>query len=249
MFRQFVRWHTLIGCVALTAAIGMVTFLRAGPAPETEPKPVSPVEKIRKALDTPITLEITDQSIEVALNQLRDQTKINFVVDRFSIQQMGLDPSQMQVNVKLKDVKARSGLRSILTPYNLGYAIIGDTILVSTDDMAMHRQMRQRVTIDLEKVEFAAALKQIAKDSGTSIILDSRVAKDAQTKVTMQLDDVPLENAVRLLSEMAGLKPVKVGNVLFVTSKANAVAMRNDQDGGAIEVSPPDYLPYKDKAK
>src|SRR5665213_1014979 len=44
------------------------------------------------------------------------------------------------------------------------------------------------------------------------------------------MEDVPLETAVRLMAEMTFLKPVKVGNVLFVTSKANANEMRNDPD-------------------
>ena len=48
--------------------------------------------------------------------------------------------------------------------------------------------------------------------------------------MTLRLEDVPLETAVRLLSEMAGLKPVRVGNTLFVTSKDNAKEMSQDPD-------------------
>ncbi len=89
----------------------------------------------------------------------------------------------------------------------------------------------------MDKLEFADALKQIAHDTGTSILLDPRAAKDAHVKVTMALDDVPLDTAVRLLSEPTGLRPVRVGNVLFVTSKANATAMRNDAAGDPIDPS------------
>ena len=48
--------------------------------------------------------------------------------------------------------------------------------------------------------------------------------------MTVQLDDVPLEMAVRVMTEMAGLRPVKMGNILFVTSRANAVELRGDPD-------------------
>ncbi len=41
---------------------------------------------------------------------------------------------------------------------------------------------------------------------------------------------MPLETAVRLLAEMAGLKPVRVGNVLFVTKKETANELRADPD-------------------
>ncbi len=57
--------------------------------------------------------------------------------------------------------------------------------------------------------------------------------------MTLHLEDVPLETAVRLLSEMAGLKPVRVGNVLFVTSKDNAAELRQDPDLS----QPPQPLP------
>jgi type II secretory pathway component GspD/PulD (secretin) len=241
------RWRALAGCLLLTAVVVSTAYLAAGPAPETEKKP-SPVDKVRKALDEPMTLEVTDQPLAVALNQIRDKTKLNFVVDRVTIQQLGYDPEQIPVNVKLKDVKARSCLRSLLGPYNLGYAIIGDTVVISTDDMVTQRQMKQRVSIDLDKVDFVDALKQLSRDTATSIILDPRVAKDVKTKVTLELDDVPLENAVKLMAESAGLKPVRVGNVLFVTSKANAVAMRADAAETQPDLTPPADYP-KDKAK
>jgi type II secretory pathway component GspD/PulD (secretin) len=241
------RRHSLAGCLLLALAAGSVAFLSADPGKKTP----SDVDKVRKALDETVTLEVTDQPLTAALNQIREQTKINFVVDKLTIQQAGLDPDQVQVSAKLTDVKARAALRSLLCPHNLGYAVIGDTVLVSTDDMAMHRQVRQRVSVDLDKVDFADALKQIARDTGTSIVLDPRVAKEAHAKVTVELDDVPLETAVRLMAEGTGLKPVRVGNVLFVTSQANAVAMRNDAAADPTEGNPLDMIKdgFKDKAK
>jgi type II secretory pathway component HofQ len=82
----------------------------------------------------------------------------------------------------------------------------------------------------MDKVELASALRQVAHDAGVNVILDTRVDKDLSSKVTLQLEDVPLETAVRLLSEMANLKPVRVGNVLFVTSKENANELRQDPE-------------------
>ncbi len=221
----------LVGAgLALVFALAPGSLSAAPAAGETKDKPATPAEKIKKQLDQTITLDIAEQPLNLALNQIREQTKINFVVDKLTIQQMGMDPDQMPVNAKLKEVKVRTALRSVLGPYNLGYAIIGDTVLISTDDMAMIRQMRQRVSIDLDKVDLAAALKQLSRDTAANVLLDPRAAKDAKTEVSLQMEDVPLETAVKLMAEMASLKPVKVGNVLFVTTKANAAEMRNDPD-------------------
>jgi hypothetical protein len=233
------RRPLLAAGLALTLALAPAALVTAGPAPaDNKDKAVSPAEKIKKQLDQTISLEITEQPLTLALNQIREQTKINFVIDKFTIQQMGMDPEQMPVNVKLKDVKVRTALRSALSPYNLGYAIMGDTVLISTDDMAMHRQMRQRVSVELEKVDLAAALKQLSRETATNLMLDSRVGKEAKTEVSLQMEDVPLETAVRLVAEMAGLKPVKVGNVLFVTTKTLANEMRNDPDLNQPGVNP-----------
>jgi hypothetical protein len=91
--------------------------------------------------------------------------------------------------------------------------------------------MRQRVSVDLDRVELAGALSKLARDTATNVLLDSRFAgKEGKAEVTLQIEDVPLETAVRLISEMAGLKPVRIGNVLFVTTKARAAEMRADPD-------------------
>jgi hypothetical protein len=231
MHRVFAPRNGLAAGIVLTLALMPAARAAAPGTPEVQAKEATPAEKIRKQLDQPITIEINDQSLNAALNLIREQTKINFVVDRFTIQQMGMDPEQMLVNIKLKEVKARSCLRSVLGPYNLGYAIIGDTVLISTDDMAMHRQLRQRVSVDLEKMDLAAALKKLSRDTATNVMLDTRVTgKETKAEVTLQMEDVPLETAVRLMAEMAGLKPVKVGNVLFVTTKAHANEIRAEGD-------------------
>lgn len=187
-------------------------------------------DKIRKELEQTINLDINEQPLNLALNQIREQTKLNFFIDKFTMAQMGIDPEQTPITARFKDVKVRSALRTILAPYNLSYAILGDTVLITSDEMAMFRQMRQRVNIDFDNVEFADALKQLSRETATNLIVDKRVVKEAKETVTLQTEDVPLETAVRLMAEMIGLKPVRVGNTLFVTTKANANEMRADPD-------------------
>lgn len=205
-------------------------LLTAAPAAPAKGKTATPAEKLRGDLDQNCSVEINEQPLDLALKQLHELTKINFVLDWWTLQQMGMQPAQMPVNVKLKDVKVKSALRSVLTPFQLSYAIIGDTVLVSTDEMVMYKQMRQRVSLDFEKEDLATALKKLARETATNLLVDSRAAKEAKMEVSLQMEDVPLETAVRLMAEMAGLKPVRVGNVLFVTTKTNAAEMRADPD-------------------
>ena len=214
----------LAWCFAATSAPA------APVASEAKPKAATPTDKIRQALDKIVSIDLDNQPLHLALNQLKEQFGVNFVLDRFTLQQMGMEPEQVQVTFKAKDVKLRSALRSILGQFNLGFAIVGENVLVTTDEMAMYRQMRQRVNIDYDAAEFATAIRQLARDTATNLIIDARSAKEAKGAVTLQLEDVPLETAVRLMSEMVGLKPVRVGNVMFICSRAAAADLRTDPD-------------------
>ena len=202
-------------------------------APDKDEKAVNSVEKLHKDLDKVLSIKIEKQPLSIAMDMLKNKTGVLFVLDGVTIQQqLGFTPDQppTPVDVEVKDMKLRNVLRMILAPYGLSYAPIGDTVVVTTEDVAMVRQMRQRVNVDLTNVALNRALRQLAHDTATNLIVDTRADKDAQVPVTMQLEDVPLETAVRLLAEMASLKPVRVGNVLFVTKKDIANELRNDPD-------------------
>jgi hypothetical protein len=227
--------RTLAAGAALALALAQSPALAAPASPAAADKDtsLSPAEKLRKELDATITLKFDKQTLGAAVELLRQKTKVGIVLDSVTIQQqLGYLPEQSPntVDIDVKDAKVRTILRSIVTPFGLSYAPIGDVVVITTEDMAMMRQMRQRISVDMDKVEFTSAMKQISRDTSVNLILDSRVEKQAETKVTLQLEDVPLETAVRLLAEMAGLKPVRVGNVLFVTSKDNAKEMQQDPD-------------------
>jgi hypothetical protein len=193
-------------------------------------------EKPKSPLDAVVTVKIEHQPLNAALEILKEKSGVNVVLDVLTIQQqLGITPEMMPpVDLDVKDVKFKTALRTLLRPYNLFSAVVDDTVVVTTEEAAAAKQLQQRVSVDFDKVEFAKAVKQMGRDSGVNLIIDSRVAKEAKASISLELEDVPLETALRLLSEMAGLKPVRIGNVLFVTKKETANELRNDPDlGGA----------------
>ncbi len=117
--------------------------------------------------------------------------------------------------------------RFILNQYNLAYAIVGDSVVITTEEMAIYRQLKQRVSLDLEKVPMATALKNLAKETATNLLIDGRATKDAQNPVSLQVEDVPLDTAVRLVTEAAGLKAVRLGNVVLVTTRHRPNCVRS----------------------
>jgi hypothetical protein len=231
---------------ALLAAAFLSLPAPAAPAPpaaDRDAAAANPAETARDGLDRVVTLRIDRLSLAAAVAQLRDKAKLNIAIDNPSIQMLGFTAEQPPAPVQLdvKDMKARAVLRRMLDPYGLTFVVVGDAVVVTTEDMAAARQLGQRVSVNFDKVELAAALKQISRDAGVNLALDPRAEKEASAKVSLQVEEIPLETAVRLLSEMAGLKPVRAGNTLFVTKKEVAAELRGDPD-----LNPPPRKTYID---
>jgi hypothetical protein len=222
MSRAFVSWP---GWAVVVAPLLAAPLFAADPALPAKESPATAGERIRTMLkEKKISIEVVDQPLILAVNQLREQTKINFVLDRFTIQmiaqQMGQDMEGLPVNVKVKDKPIKDALDEIVVkPFHLAYAIIGDAVVISTEAMTTERQLKQHVACDFDEVEVVAALLQLKKETGfTNIVLDAAVEKGraGKARVSLQMDDVPLETAVRLLAEMGGLRAIREANVLIV---------------------------------
>lgn len=216
--------------LALAIPLGLAYTAMAAPGPKTEAKPdANAAETIRKALERTGKFEFSDVNLGGVLKTLSEEYKINIVLDRGVVQQMGFEPEIMNVDLKMKDGKLRNALRAIVGQYNLTYAIVGDSLLVTTEEMAVYRQLKQRINVDYDAVPFNKAIKELATKYSVSVVVDPKVqkSKTAENPVTLTVDDVPFEAAVRLMCEMADLKPARMGNVIYVTTEARADRLKD----------------------
>src|SRR4029079_17953732 len=138
------------------------------------------------------------------------------VLDRTVLQQMGFEPESLTVELKMKEGKLRNALRAIAGQYNLTFAIVGDALVITTEELAVYRQLKQRISVDYDAVPLSKALKELSSRYGVNVVIDPRTAKSksAENPVTLQVDDVPFEAAVRLMCEMADLKPARMAHVV-----------------------------------
>jgi hypothetical protein len=223
-----------------------LTLVAAPTAAEPEapkaPADPGPAEKVRDKLDQTVDSfkPVEQWTLKDALEWLADRYDLKFSVDvrAFETEKIA-DVRQSMIAAKdqweLKNAKLKEVVRTLLkhlpaTTSGATYVIIDDTVVVTTAARAPYHWMRQPVSVDSEKEELSSVLRKLSRQTGVNLVFDVRAAKDPQTPVTMQVHDVPLETAVSLLSEMAGLKPVRVGNVLFITTKANAQEVRADPE-------------------
>src|SRR5437762_12588484 len=94
------------------------TALGAAPAPVAPAKAASPMDAARKALDEVGDMNYQNKSLNEVIGDLKDKSKLTVTIDP-TVFQFGLDPNQPTVNVSLKGVKLKDGLRQALAPFNL----------------------------------------------------------------------------------------------------------------------------------
>jgi hypothetical protein len=213
----------LCGATALTASA------QQSPAAEK-------VGKTRAALNQKMTLDFTSQNFNDGIEHLRQKTKLTITLDRMAMNMLGLGfddfgggPAPVTpIHLKVDNGPVRVALQRMLSPYNLTYVVLPEGVLVTTEQMATARLLKQRVAVDVSGKPLAAALKDLADETGATFIIDPRVARAADGKVELKLEDVTLETAARLLTEVGGLKVVPVGNVLFVTDEQKASQIRKE---------------------
>jgi type II secretory pathway component GspD/PulD (secretin) len=225
------RWFMFGLLVGWALSHATVFGQSGGNAAEKKGVAGTAVEKLRHGLDKKVTIDFNGQSLSEALNHLRDKTGLPINIDQPALLMSGMniDVPMGQVEIKAKDEKASSVLRKFLNTYRLTYIIFEDALLITTEETAVMRQFRQRVNVDVEGVPFKKAARDLAGNQGINLVIDPAVMKQADAQVSLQVENTGVETAVRLLAEMASLKAVRMGNVMFITNEEKAKKIRKEE--------------------
>jgi hypothetical protein len=228
MSHRLARW--LLPCLLLG------TFSHASVFGQQADK-TTDADKLRQVLEKNITLDFVGQSLGDTLGHFRDKTGVTVNLDQLALAQMGmiLDDNGGQFAIKASSEKASRVLRRFLQKHQMTYILHEGAILVTTEEMAIHRQMRQRVSVDLDGVPFNKAVRELAKAHGVNLVIDPTVTGQA-TPIQLQLEDTGLETTLRVVAELANLKAVRMGSVIFVTSDEKARKIREEE---RHQVEPP----------
>lgn len=237
----FVR---LVGALAVLGWVSSADVAQAASQVEPPPKNETPAEKIRRALDQVVTLEITSKDpLGQLLAYLRDKAKVPVSVDHAELTRALHAVNRDSIETldfpqKHERVKLGSAVRAVLRPYNLTSVIADNHLVITSPEMAPKRQLRQSVTLDFNDAPLKSALRHLARLTAVNVVIDSRLGSDNLNNVTLSVEDVTLETAARLMAEVAGLKAVAVGNVIFITTESRAAKIRAEQCGTGPERYP-----------
>ena len=191
-------------------------------------------DKIRKTLDQNITLDYAGQSFNEAINHLKERTQLPVVVDQFALQNVGLvDGVPCRIELHNNRGKVRNALQHLLHSYNLTYVVLEDCLLITSEETAVQRQMRQRFPVDVKDVPAATVLRDLSRQAGISLVIDPRLGSVIKANVTLQLEDATVETSLRLVAEFVDVKAVRMGNVIFVTDPKRAAGIRKEEAGSS----------------
>jgi hypothetical protein len=220
--------------------VGWFPNVRAGddkPAQKPDPnaettKKLTNTQQIAQALPKKVTIDYQGQSLQEVLQHVSKKTGMPIVVDtaiQFNgmIGFAGVPPGVPGVNnvpttLKIQDAPLGTGLKQFLQSKNLTYTVLNGKLAVTSPQQALVLSMRQSVDVELKKVPVHKALQDLALKTGANILFDPNPDEAGQKEVTLKLDGVALETAVRLIAFKGGLKAVRVDDIVVVTTAKEA---------------------------
>ena len=130
-----------------------------------------------------------------------------------------------QIKLRLEDLLQRV-LNQI--PHRASYLVRDGFIEITTKERVSVKSLLKRtVTGLLQNVALDEALAQLSGKTGASIILDPSVKKQSKKPITATFrNDVTLEGALCIITEMADLEFVVMQSGIYVTTEKRANALR-----------------------
>jgi hypothetical protein len=231
---------------ALLAAVVVLSL--TAPAPAEEKQPLTAVV-LREKLATTVKfpgLDKADITLGEALEFLTDLYDVPIGVDEKLLRArpevlrtpiIGNRPMGRMTTTLGQAVQAV--LSRTDDEFELTYVIRRDRVEITTRDAVDAEFYPDRgpddfrpplVTASVKKLPLEDALAELARGHDVNIVLDVQAGEAARVPVSAELTNVPADTAVRLLADMARLKSVRIDNVLYVTTPANAAALQKEQE-------------------
>ncbi|MGE3804345.1 MAG: hypothetical protein AB7K24_06710, partial [Gemmataceae bacterium] len=203
----------------------------AGAVPEPKGKVPSSPELLQAKLGKIVATPVIERNctLNKALKTFSERFEIEVVVDLRAFKEggQGQDPREQTVELPaFTGISVRNALGKLASQVD-GVIIQEGNTLWLVPSWCSDQALEQRIDVDYEDKPLEAALKDLAARSGVNVALDhNRTREAAKLKVSLKLAGTPLEMAVVLVADQAGLDVVFLDDMLYVTTPQNAVRFR-----------------------
>jgi hypothetical protein len=213
----------------------------APPAPE---KAASASETVnwQAVLNKRVDLQkgLDPMPLQEAVENLRDQFRVPILIDAQAFRRDLSDDDVGGKQVKLqvmKDVRLATMLRFLCDQVNGAYIANADhlEIVPATRVRPADRPLLPLVYANFKQKELADVLEELSDQTDHNIVLDNRLLeKYGKLPITANLRNLPVDTAVRVVAECAGLKIVVLDNLIFVTQAQTAKQMEKEKEARTV---------------
>ncbi len=147
--RRVMRFTTGSLIVTALAAIAIVSFWPDGNGQSQRPQagaqsPAGVVSEIEadaneatwKILEEPMDVEVIDGTLADFIDFVASEKSLQFYIDRRTLEENGLDPMEVPVNIRLKNVPVEMVLRLVLQQTDLTYTLDHGVVIITSEEEA-----------------------------------------------------------------------------------------------------------------
>jgi type II secretory pathway component HofQ len=244
--------------ISFVFMLGTLTAAAPAPAQDNDKQRASFMTPLVDKLKSPVNFGGFERDERLCLSEALDQFAelfdLTIVVNDKAFKDEAVEDVQDTKVVekkpipKMKGITLEKAIRELLNrvPSTSGATyVVRDRHIEITTVQALSKEVRGHakgpllplVHANVDRLLLNEALKLLAEQAEFNVVIDARVGDKAKTTVTARLHNVPIDTAVRLLADMAGLKAVQVDNVLYVTSAENAKALQEEPEKRTLKQS------------
>jgi hypothetical protein len=213
--------------------------------PEKTPKEKLPVTSrtVLADLQTEVKTDNLDETdLSGLLRQLRDVLEksgksVTFNVDQEAYcEDSAGAPVMLDLPIHLRNLPPKASMQYVLRqalkqlPIKSTFVVrAGNVHIVPFTRTTKEYMLNQTFHVEFSERRLDQALEELSDLTGVSIVIDTRAKQKAQTAVTARFhDDVALQDAVRMLSDMAELKIVYLVTGMYITTPEHAPVMQKE---------------------
>jgi RNA polymerase sigma factor (sigma-70 family) len=193
----------------------------------------------RQKLDLPVTIEFEPNTpLREALAHIAERYNMTILIDTQAFdaefgggEEGGVDIENAPIKLpRLNDVSLRTVLRLVLNQVRGDYHTSQNVLTVIPRTRLLRGQVsRQSIDVGFQNRPLSDVLKELSDITGVTVVLDARHQEKARLEISADLKNVPFLTALRVLADMADLKPVAMDNLIYVTSKENAKVLEAEE--------------------
>jgi hypothetical protein len=236
----------LCGCL-LAFAAGQD---QPGPKQGKDQEKVRPAHTTRELLTKlarPVSFEKgidANTQLKDALEFVSEQFDVQIIVNPTAFREVGVNEIESQpVRMpRILNVRLSALLRLVLGQVNATYVVLPEYVEIIPMPAAGPGEAPAfpPVYAVFEKRPLEQALRELSELTDVTILLDtSRANELAQAPMSAAIKKIPVDAAVRLLADMAGLKMVQADKVLYVTTRENADGLQKELRREKPKTPPP----------